>query len=217
MGRLKKESLAYVKDRVQRKIQGWKQQFISQAKHEELIKVVSQAVPAYLMDIFKFPDTLSNEIDVAFARFWWGQREDKRKIHWISWETMGYSKSEWGMRFRNLKEFNIALLAKKCWRLIHDLNSMWAWVLKEQYVLHISFLEAKKGGRASWIWSNLLEERELLLKGAHWQVMSGKKKIGLINGFQVLIVVIQFLSLEWIWTEKCLWSLLLTRWMKVGS
>ncbi|KAM2886205.1 hypothetical protein COP2_013296 [Malus domestica] len=40
-GSSKKEAMAYVKDRVFRKIRGWKQQFISQAGWEVLIKVVA--------------------------------------------------------------------------------------------------------------------------------------------------------------------------------
>ncbi|KAM1708753.1 hypothetical protein ACFX2K_001685 [Malus domestica] len=79
-GSSKKEALAYVNDRVLRKIEGWKQQFLSQAGREVLIKAVAQAVPAYPMNIFKFPDSLCNEIDAAIARFWWGQREDERRI-----------------------------------------------------------------------------------------------------------------------------------------
>lgn len=130
-----------------------------------MIKAVAQAMPAYPMNIFKFSDTLCNEIDAALARFWWRQRENERRIHWVSWEDMGYSKCEGGMGFRNLKEFNVTLLAKQCWRLIHDPNSLWAQVLKEPYFPHVLFLEAKKGGRASWIWSIFLEGRELLLKG----------------------------------------------------
>ncbi|KAM0989122.1 hypothetical protein ACFX2A_013214 [Malus domestica] len=43
---------------------------------------------------------------------------------------MGYSKCEGAMGFRNLKEFNVALLAKQCWRLIHDPNSLWAQDMK---------------------------------------------------------------------------------------
>ncbi|KAM1328944.1 hypothetical protein ACFX1T_012894 [Malus domestica] len=133
-GSSKKEAMAYVKDRVFRKIKGWKQQFISQAGRKVLIKVVAQAVPAYPMNIFKFSNTLCNEIDVALARFWWGQQEKERIIHWISWGDMGYSKCEGAMSFRNLKEFNVAHLAKQCWRLIHDPNSLWAQVLKERYL-----------------------------------------------------------------------------------
>lgn len=37
-----------------------------------------------------------------------------------------------------------------------------------------SFLEAKRGGRASWGWTSLLVGRDILLRGAHWQIMNGE-------------------------------------------
>lgn len=33
-------------------------------------------------------------------------------------------------------------------------------------------LEAKKEGIASWVWSSLLEGKNLILRGAHWQILS---------------------------------------------
>lgn len=77
------------------------------------------------------------------------------------------------MGFRNLNDFNIALLTKQCWRLIHDPDSLWARVLKEQYFPNVSFLEAKKGGRAFWAWACLLEGWDLILNDARWQIMEG--------------------------------------------
>ncbi|KAM1125328.1 hypothetical protein ACFX2I_040662 [Malus domestica] len=88
---------------------------------------------------------------------------------------MGLPKRKGGMGFRNLKDFNLALLAKQCWRLIHDPDSLWAWVLKERYFPNVSFLDAKKGGRAFWAWASLLEGRDLILKGARWQIMGGQE------------------------------------------
>ncbi|KAM2483190.1 hypothetical protein ACFX1W_040852 [Malus domestica] len=79
------------------------------------------------------------------------------------------------MGFRNLKDFNLALLAKQCWRLIHDPDSLWAWVLKVRYFPNVSFLDAKKGGRAFWAWVSLLEGRDLILNGARWQIMGGQE------------------------------------------
>uniref|UniRef100_A0A7N2KX33 Reverse transcriptase n=1 Tax=Quercus lobata TaxID=97700 RepID=A0A7N2KX33_QUELO len=33
-------------------------------------------------------------------KFWWGQRRDKRKIHWLKWEELTKSKLEGGCRWR---------------------------------------------------------------------------------------------------------------------
>ncbi|KAM1714186.1 hypothetical protein ACFX12_024832 [Malus domestica] len=68
-GRSKKNALTYVKDRIMAKIIGWKQQFLSQSSKETLIKAVAQAVPTYPMNVFKLPENLCSDIDVALARF----------------------------------------------------------------------------------------------------------------------------------------------------
>lgn len=38
-------------------------------------------------------------INVTMARFWWGDGEDKRKIHWMSWEKMVEKKFGGGIGF----------------------------------------------------------------------------------------------------------------------
>ncbi|KAM1127829.1 hypothetical protein ACFX13_038573 [Malus domestica] len=35
----------------------------------------------------KYLDNLCRDIDAAIARFWWGQRDKERRIHWVSWEA----------------------------------------------------------------------------------------------------------------------------------
>ncbi|KAM2669497.1 hypothetical protein EV1_005542 [Malus domestica] len=48
-------------------------------------------------------------------------------------------------------------------------------MLKARYFLNCSLLDAKRGGRASWAWSSLLVGRDIILGGAHWQIMNGKE------------------------------------------
>lgn len=33
----------------------------------------------------------------------------------------------------------------------------------------------RKGGMTSWVWARLLERKNLILKGAHWQILSGHR------------------------------------------
>lgn len=174
-GRSKKRGLSYVKGKLLGKIQGWKQSTFSQAGREFLIKAVAQAIPTYLMNIFKFPANVCNDLDSLTFKFWWGHKGKERHIHWISRDTLGLPKAVGGLGLRSFMDFNEALLAKQCWRLIQNPNSLWARVLKARYFPHCSSLDAKCGGRASWAWSSLLSGRDLLLKDAHWQVMNGKE------------------------------------------
>ena len=55
VGRNKKESLRYIKERVWNKIQGWREKLLSQAGKEILLKAVVQAIPSFAMSCFKLP------------------------------------------------------------------------------------------------------------------------------------------------------------------
>ena len=73
VGKRKKASFNYIKERVWRKLQGWEGKLLSQAGREVLIKSVIQAIPTYTMGCFKIPIGLCNEIETMIKKFWWGQ------------------------------------------------------------------------------------------------------------------------------------------------
>ena len=99
VGKGKKESFNYIKEKVWWKLQGWEAKLLSQAGREVLLKEVIQAIPTYTMGCFKLPVSLCNEIEALIRRFWWGLRGDCRKIHWVKWEEITKSKTIGGMGF----------------------------------------------------------------------------------------------------------------------
>ena len=73
VGRAKYHTFSYLKDRIWKKLQGWKGLLLSRAGKEILIKVVAQSIATYIMSVFQLPLKLCEELDVLCAKFWWGK------------------------------------------------------------------------------------------------------------------------------------------------
>lgn len=113
VGRNKKASLSFIKERIWSKLQGWKEKLLSQAGREVLLKVIVQVIPTFAMSCFKLPVRLCHDIEVMIKKFFWSQRGDRRKIHWEKWEILCLSKCNGGLGFKKLKKFNEAMLVKQ--------------------------------------------------------------------------------------------------------
>jgi hypothetical protein len=74
VGRSKSKVFAYLKDRVWKKIQGWKEKMLSKAGKDILIKACAQAIPAFAMSCFDLTKTLCEEISTTICRYWWAQQ-----------------------------------------------------------------------------------------------------------------------------------------------
>ena len=94
VGKNKKRTFSYIKERVVHRLNGWKSKLLSHAGKELLIKVVAQSLPTYAMNCFLLPKTFCDELHQLMARFWWGNGSEDRKIHSRYWEKMCKSKGE---------------------------------------------------------------------------------------------------------------------------
>ena len=82
-------------------------------------------------------------------------------------------KTEGGMGFKDLKTFNLALLAKQGWRIYQDLDSLARRVLKAKYFPDSNFLEAQLGKNPSYTWRSLVDARGVLHRGLRWNIGNG--------------------------------------------
>lgn len=72
-----------------------------------------QGVPSYTMSCFLIPKSLCTEIEMLMKGYWWSSSGNNRKgLHWLSWNKMATNKSVGELGFRNLHGSNIALIGK---------------------------------------------------------------------------------------------------------
>ena len=99
-----------------------------------------------------------------------GSQENDNKIHWLSWELLCWPKKVGGMGFRDLGTFNLAMLPKQSWKIVHNPDSLITGILKARYYPQGEFMSAHIGTNPSYTWRSLLAGRNLLERGLVWRV-----------------------------------------------
>lgn len=173
VGRSKKTVFWTIQDRVWKKVKGWKEMCLSRAGREVLLKFVAQAIPTYAIQCFKIPKGVIDSMNSTCRNFWWGQKGSERKLALTGWKKLCVAKEAGGVGLRDLSAFNVALLAKQCWRLVNNPSSLAARVLKGKYFPRSSLWEATIPPTASYTWRSILSARELLQHGSKWVIGDG--------------------------------------------
>ena len=78
------------------------------------------------------------------------------------------------MGFRDLHAYNLAMLAKQAWCLIHNNGSLFFRVYKARYLPNTSFLEAELGTNPSFVWQSLLAARDIIHVRFRWTIGDGR-------------------------------------------
>lgn len=73
----------------------------------------NKLVQVYSMSLFKLSKSLCDNINSTLARYWWGQKNEEKKIHWINQQKLCTAKDGGGMGFQDINAFNLAMLAKQ--------------------------------------------------------------------------------------------------------
>ena len=173
MGRSKTKAFGYLKEKVWRKIQGWKEKFISRTGKEILVKAVAQAIPLFAMSCFDLTKSFCDDISSMMCRYWWNNQQEDRH-HWLGWPCLSEPKSEGGLGFRDLHIFNMGMLARQGWRRLQEPDSLVGRVLRAKYFPDGSILDVVASPGISYTWRSILKGVELLKEGLIWRVGDGE-------------------------------------------
>ncbi|XP_074287486.1 uncharacterized protein LOC141612574 [Silene latifolia] len=173
VGRSKKALTDIIRDKLSKRLQGWRGKILSRAGKEVLLKAVANSLPTYVMSVFKIPENFCDELRSMMSHFWWNHEEGKRGISWVAWKKLCQPKGMGGMGFRDFKLFNLALLGKQAWRLTTEAGCLWEQVMRAKYYPNGEFMTATMGHNPSYIWRGLVEARLVLNGGMRRRIGDG--------------------------------------------
>ncbi|XP_074336841.1 uncharacterized protein LOC141674013 [Apium graveolens] len=110
MGRNRSNAFKPLIGRVEQRLQGWANKSLSKGGKVVLLKTSAQSIPNFLMNLLLVPAEVCEEIQKKMNGFWWGNGGSGKGIRWMAWERMCVTKK---VGFRELRKFNIAMLAKQ--------------------------------------------------------------------------------------------------------
>lgn len=157
----KKQAFAYIQDRLSSRINSWSAKLLSKWGKKVLLKSVAQALPTYIMCCFLLPQDNIRKLMSSISNFWWSSKQNSLGLHWIAWDKICLPHDQDGLGFRDLKYFNLAVLAKQLWRLLQHPSSLLARVLKGRYYRNSTPITVEKANSPSYVWRSLIPESGL--------------------------------------------------------
>ncbi|GAU48422.1 hypothetical protein TSUD_405520 [Trifolium subterraneum] len=133
VGRSKKATFGFIKDRIWKKINSWRGRALSKAGKDVMIKSVLQAIPAYIMSVYLVPDSIISDIEKMLNSFWWGDGSNNKGIRWLAWDRLARPKAEGGLGYRNFHVFNKSLIAKQAWKFMTEPDKLVSRIFKARW------------------------------------------------------------------------------------
>ncbi|MBA0669344.1 hypothetical protein Goklo_007316, partial [Gossypium klotzschianum] len=103
-----------------------------------------------------------------------GRGEKRRGWSILNWDRMCHPKGMGGLGFRDLRLFNITLLGRQVWRLIHCKDTLCYKVLSAKYFPDGNVFLPKCMDKPCFTWQSIAQAAKILNEGFGWTVGDGK-------------------------------------------
>ena len=149
-------------EKVQHRIQDWKNKFLSFAGRLQLVQSVLSSMHVYWASVFISPSRVMLDIEQLMRGFLWCQGNMCKGKAKVSWEVVCLPKQEGGLGIRRLEAFNAALIAAHIWSILTSKESLWVKWIHANKLRGRNFWDIPFHGNMSWGWRKILQVRPLI-------------------------------------------------------
>ncbi|GJR12441.1 hypothetical protein Tco_0795093 [Tanacetum coccineum] len=149
-------------EKVQNRVNDWKNKSLSIAGRLQLIQSVMGSMNVFWASVFMLPTRVLLDIEQLMRGFLWCQGSLCKGKAKVSWEVVCLPKQEGGLGIRRLEHFNKALMVSHIWKLLSLKESLWVQWIHSYKLKNRSFWDIPYRGNMSWGWRKILQLRPLI-------------------------------------------------------
>ncbi|GJZ58864.1 putative RNA-directed DNA polymerase [Tanacetum coccineum] len=162
-------------ERIQLRIQDWKNKYLSIAGRLQLIRSVLGSMHIFWASVFILPSRVLNDLEQHMRGFLWGHSSSGKPKSKVAWDSVCLPKDEGGLGIRRLDHFNSALMVSHVWKLISLKESLWVKWIHEYKLKRRSFWDIPMRGNMTWGWRKMLQIHPLIREFIWSKVGNGSR------------------------------------------
>ncbi|GJZ15925.1 hypothetical protein Tco_0551602 [Tanacetum coccineum] len=171
--RLGVKDCASLIDNVEKRINCWKNRFLSYAGRMQLIASVLATMQQYWASVYLLPDAIFKKLERIFKSFLWNARGSAKGKARVAWNLVCRPKEQGGLGLKPLRKWNEVLLITQIWKIIENKESLWVKWVNTVKLKNKSFWEIDGNSTDSWGWKNMLKIRDKIKPYVFYEVGNG--------------------------------------------
>ncbi|GJS84492.1 hypothetical protein Tco_0751033 [Tanacetum coccineum] len=160
-------------EKVQARVDNWKNKFLSTAGRLQLIQSVIGSLHVFWASVFVLPSQVLLDIEQIMRGFLWCQGKLRNGQAKVAWEEICLPKIEGGLGIRRLACFNNALMVPHIWNLINRKESLWVQWIHSYKLANRNFWDIPIRGNMTCGWRKILRLRPLIRDFIRYKVGDG--------------------------------------------
>ncbi|GJR41735.1 putative RNA-directed DNA polymerase [Tanacetum coccineum] len=160
-------------EKVQSRVDNWKNKFLSTAGRLQLIQSVIGSLHVFWASVFMLPSHVLLDIEQIMRRFLWSHGNTQKGQAKVAWDIICLPRIEGGLSIRRLDPFNKALMVTHVWKLINHKESLWVQWIHTYKLLSRNFWDVPCHGNMTWGWRKIFQLRLLIREFIWYKVGNG--------------------------------------------
>ncbi|GJW63854.1 hypothetical protein Tco_0115738 [Tanacetum coccineum] len=160
-------------EKVEGRINDWKNKSLSIAGRLQLIHSVIASLHVYWASMFVLPSRVLLDIEQSMRDFLWCQGKIRKGKSKVAWEDVCLPKNEGGLGVKRLDIFNKALMSSHIWKLLIRKDSLWVKWIHTYKLRNRNFWDFPFRGSMTWAWRKILQLRPVIREFIWYRLGNG--------------------------------------------